>query len=277
VHYRLGHIGISRVQSLLQKPRTTSFNDRQTRLISPSNNRSSHCHPPLCSSCQYAKQKRKNPPKSSVSKPLTTTGLSDDVLNAGDRVSVDLYCSSTICRLPHTFGKEMSELQFTAGAIFVDHATRLIHSTHQLSTTTAETVLSKHVFEDYCDSFGVRIREYVTDNKPFHGGDWVDDCKNQRQSHKFSGVGAHHQNYAERNIQSIFNMARAMLIHFALHWPQASSTDLWPFAADQAIYIWNHLPDSDTKLSPIEFSHKLSFTIIIIFRTYMCLVVQSMF
>jgi hypothetical protein len=102
----------------------------------------------------------------------------------------------------------------------------------------------------------MRIREYVTDNKPFHGGDWVDDCKNQRQSHKFSGAGAHHQNYAERNTQSIFNMVRAMLIHFALHWPQASSTDLWPFVVDQAIYIWNHLPDSDTKLSPIElFTH----------------------
>jgi hypothetical protein len=125
-HYRLGHIGISWVQSLLQKPRTTSFNDRQTRLISSSNNKSSHCHPPLCSSCQYAKQKQKNPPKSSVSKPLTTTGLSDDALNAGDRVSVDLYCSSTNGRLPHTFGKEKSELQFTGGAIFVDHATRLL-------------------------------------------------------------------------------------------------------------------------------------------------------
>jgi hypothetical protein len=178
-HYRLGHIGIFRVQSLLQKPITTSFNDRPARLISPSNNKSSHCHLPLCSSCQYAKQKRKNPPKSSVSKPLTTTGLSDDVLNAGDRVSVDLYCSSTNGCLPHTFGKEKSELQFTGGAIFVDHATRLIHNTHQLSTTTAETVLSKHVFEDYCDSFGVRIRECVTENNPFYGGDWVNDCKNQ--------------------------------------------------------------------------------------------------
>jgi hypothetical protein len=79
---------------------------------------------------------------------LTTTGLSDDVLNASDRVSVDLYCSSTNGRLPYTFGKEKSELQFTGGAIFVDHATRRIHNTHQLSTTTAETVLSKHVFED---------------------------------------------------------------------------------------------------------------------------------
>jgi hypothetical protein len=251
-HYRLGHIGISRVQSLLQKPRTNSFNDSLSRLIVPSNNKSSHCHAPLCSSCQYAKQKRKNPPKSSVSMPLTTTGLSDDILNAGDRVSVDIYCSSTKGRLPHTFGKEKSEIQFTGGAIFVDHASRLIHNTHQHSTTTAETVLSKHLFEDYCDSFGVRIREYVTDNNPFHGADWVNDCKNQRQSHKLSGVGAHHQNYAERNIQSIFNMARAMLIHFAMHWPQASSTDLWPFAVDQAIYIWNHLPATDTKLSPIE-------------------------
>jgi hypothetical protein len=55
-----------------------------------------------------------------------------------------------------------------------------------------------------------------------------------------------------------------MLIHFAMHWPQASSTELWPFAVDQAIYIWNHLPDSDTKL-------------IIIFKTFTFLVVQSMF
>jgi hypothetical protein len=216
-HYRLGHIGVAQVQSLLQKPRSSSFTDMQTRFISPSNNKSSHCHAPLCASCQYAKQKRKNPPKSTTAIPRTSTGLSDDILNVGDRVSVDLYCSSTNGRLPHTFGKEKSDLHYICGAIFVDHATRLIHNTHQHSTTAAETVLSKHLFEDYCDSFGVHIREYVTDNNPFHGSDWSDDCKNQRQSHKLSGVGAHHQNYDERNIQSIFNMARGMLIHFAMH------------------------------------------------------------
>jgi hypothetical protein len=105
----------------------------------------------------------------------------------------------------------------------------------------------------------VQICEYVIDNNPFHGADWVNDCKNQRQSHKLSGVGAHHQNYAEQNIQSIFNMARGMLIHFAMHWPQASSTNIWPFAVDQAIHIWNHLPDSDTKLTPIEFFTQTKF------------------
>jgi hypothetical protein len=123
-HYRLGHIGISRVQSLLQKPRTNSFNDKQVRLISPSNNKSSHCLSPLCSSCQYAKQKRKNPPRSTISRPLTTTGLSNAILNAGDRVSVNIYCSATNGRLPHTFGREKSAIQFTGGAIFVDHARR---------------------------------------------------------------------------------------------------------------------------------------------------------
>jgi hypothetical protein len=109
-HCRQGHIIISQVQSLLEKPQTNSFNDRQCRLKSPSNNKSSHCKPTLCTSCQYAKQKRKKSPKSTVSKSLTTTDISDGILNAGDRVSVDIYCSSTNGRLPHTFGEEKSEI-----------------------------------------------------------------------------------------------------------------------------------------------------------------------
>jgi hypothetical protein len=101
----------------------------QSRLISSSNNKSSHCHLPLCTSCQYSKQKCKNPPKHTVATPRTNTGLSDNILNPGDRVSVDIYCSATTGRLPHTFGKEKSALQFTGGAISVDPATRLIHNT----------------------------------------------------------------------------------------------------------------------------------------------------
>jgi hypothetical protein len=34
-----------------------------------------------------------------------------------------IHMKSTNGHLPHTFGKEKSELQFTGGAIFVDHAT----------------------------------------------------------------------------------------------------------------------------------------------------------
>ena len=47
-------------------------------------------------------------------------------------------------------------------------------------------------------------------------------------------------------------MARAMMIHFAMHWPAAASLNLWPFAVDHAIHIWNRLPNKNTKVAPID-------------------------
>ena len=170
----------------------------------------------MCAVCQYAKQKRRLPPKNSITLPPIPTlgGLSDDIVIPGQRVSVDLYVASTPGCLPNTLGKEKVSSQFTGGAIFVDHATRYIFNKHQHSTTTAESVLSKHAFEDHSSTHGVKIREYVADNNPFH----------------------------ERQIQTIFNMSRAMLLHFALHWPQVADTNLWLFAVDHAIYIWINIP-----------------------------------
>jgi hypothetical protein len=252
-HYRLGHINLSHVQSLLQKPRpVTSLTEPLFRIIQPSNNKCSHCPVPLCASCQYAKQKRTKPPSHTTAKPVIAGGLSDNITNPGQRVSVDLYVSSTKGRLLHTFGKEKYDDQYSGGAIFVDHASKFIFNNHQLSTTTSESVMSKHLFERYSESVGVKIKEYLTDNNPFHGEDWKIDCDNQGQTRFFSGVGAHHQNYAERNIQTIFNMARAMMIHFAMHWPQVAETNLWPFAVDHAVYLWNRIPNKSTKLAPID-------------------------
>ena len=68
----------------------------------------------------------------------------------------------------------------------------------------------------------------------------------------YSGVGAHHQNLSERQIQTIFNWSRALLLHFVLHWPQQAKENLWPFAVDHAIFIWNNLPSKDIKLCPLE-------------------------
>ena len=139
-HYRLGHINMKWVQSLLQKPR-----NGEPRCIKPSNNKCSHCETPMCAVCQYAKQKRRQPPKNLTALPPvpTISGLSDNVMDPGQRVSVDLYVAATPGRLPNTFGKEKIESQFTGGAIFVDHASRYIFNQHQHSTTTAESVLSK--------------------------------------------------------------------------------------------------------------------------------------
>ena len=129
-----------------------------------------------------------------------------------------------------------------------------MHNQHQHSTTTAESILSKHAFEDRSSPHGVKICKYVADNNPFHGKDWTNDCLNQHQQRHFSGVGAHHQNYSERQIQTIFNMSRAMLIRFALHSPQVSSTIFWLFAMNHPIYIWNNIPgqEASLRMSPKE-------------------------
>jgi hypothetical protein len=43
-----------------------------------------------------------------------------------------------------------------------------------------------------------------------------------------------------------------MIVHLSLHWPEAASLDLWPFAVDHAVWLWNCMPDKATKLSPME-------------------------
>ena len=172
---------------------------------------------------------------------------------------MDLYVSAVRGRLPESYGKEKTDKQYTGGAIFVDHKSRLVHHTHQFSTTAAETVNSKHNFERFCNSHGVKIKEYVADNNPFHSVDWKDDCKNQLQEFHYSGVGAHHQNYAERHILIILTTAWPILLHFAIHWPQKADTQLWPFAVDHTVYLWNNMPKIDTELSPLEVFTKTLF------------------
>ena len=112
--------------------------------------------------------------------------------------------------------------------------------------------MSKHNFELFADTFGVTIKEYIGDNNPFHSKDWKDNCLHQSQSVTLSGVGAHHQNLAKRYIQSIFNMSWAMMLHLALHWPQVANSNLWPFAVNHAVYLWNNTPKHETFISPVE-------------------------
>ena len=42
------------------------------------------------------------------------------------------------------------------------------------------------------------------------------------------------------------------MMHQLLHWPSCFQDDLWPFALDHAVNVWNHLPQSRSGLSPIE-------------------------
>ena len=245
------------VQSLLQKqPAVPSYTptivDIKERAIIPINNRSSHIQHPLCTACQFAKQKKRCPPTHTTGKHSEAGGASDNIVRPGMRVSTDLYASTIRGRLPDTFGRESPDRQYSAGAIFVDQASKFVYVLHQVSTTASETVRSKHQFEAFAASFSVTVKSYLADNHPFDKSEWTTDCANQQQTCLFSGVGAHHQNPSERYQQTIFNMARTMMMHFAMHWPEDAETNLWPFAVDHAVYIWNHLPNMQSAVAPID-------------------------
>jgi hypothetical protein len=132
---------------------------------------------------------------------------SNKVLEPGQQVSANLYDSPVRGRLPNTFGKEPEVHRFTGGGIFVNIATKFVFAQHLPKLTAAFAVKAKHALERYAETFGVEIKEYLTDNHPFSAKEFAHDCENQKQKHYMSGVGAKHQNRVERSMQTIFQWA----------------------------------------------------------------------
>eukprot|EP00957_Ditylum_brightwellii_P086595 6588831-Ditylum_brightwellii.AAC.1 len=68
-----------------------------------------------------------------------------------------------------------------------------------------------------------------------------------------SDFGAHHQNaVAEYAIGSVVHSACTMLLHAAIYWPDKTDFLCWPFALQYAADLWNHMPDIQSGLSPID-------------------------
>ena len=68
-----------------------------------------------------------------------------------------------------------------------------------------------------------------------------------------SGVGGHHHNaVAEVTIKHTVQTACTMMIHTALHWPEASEKELWPLAMQHAAFLHNNTPKLESGLSPEE-------------------------
>ena len=75
------------------------------------------------------------------------------------------------------------------------------------------------------------------------------------QMQSFSGMGAQHQNSkAEQAIQTIMYMARTFLVHSSLHWIDMGAYDisLWPFAVKHVVWLYNHVPNQLSGLTPLE-------------------------
>ena len=263
-HSRLGHVRMGLVQSLYAQPEDNSpgFLDsgpsRDPCLVCPDKG-TMNCAHPLCQTCQVSKARRRGAnTKLSKPNPETTPILRVDDLEPGDCMSVDQYESSVRGRLPHTRGRERQSNRYCGGTLFYDHASSKIFVRHQVSLGGTDAVESKRSVERECLSEGVMPKKYHADNGVFASKDFEDSLLERNQTLKLCGVGAKHQNaVAERAIGVVQAMARSMLLHVRLHWPDEFDAALWPFALDYAVWIYNRIPQADKgNMSPEEIFSK---------------------
>jgi len=247
-HWKLGHCGFQQVQSLFRS------SNQNSPIIVAKLTAASSCSVPICASCRIAHLTRRTSTSSSVSNnPAQLMALRRNDLTVGQTVSMDQHISTTPGRLPHTKVKESPALKYTGGTIFVDHCSKFMYIYNQVSLGAGETLVGKCSFESTLSSFGFTVLNYHGDNGIFASQAFKDDCRTKGQNISFSGAGAHHQNgMAECSIQTVIGWARTMLLHAAVHWPAAANIQLWPFALEHAVYLWNILPDTMTRLSPLE-------------------------
>ncbi len=237
-HYRLGHISFTDIQhfyGLLGDSGVSCLRGKPG---------ASKCPIPLCTACSLAKAKqRSSGAKSTYDRPEVVGSLSRGVVAPGDRFSVDQYESSVRGRPTSIRGRGLMHQQLCGGTLFIDHASGRIFVEHQVSLSADDTIVSKRLVEQEALQCGVSIREFHTDNGIFSSKAFEEELRTQHQRQLFSGVGAHHQNgKAERAIQTVQNMARSMLMHCFVHWPEHYDTTLWPFALDHAVFLYNHTP-----------------------------------
>lgn len=250
-HYRLGHIGMQRIQWLFRQG-VLSGSERQRRLQIAASKLSKGT---MCTACQYAKQRRRPEPGTVRRVVPTESGLlKQDQLFPGQRVSVDHFHASVSGRRLETYGKEPEDRRYVGGAIFVDHCSGYIYITLQSHLNSHETLKAKQEFERMCHDYGVVVQSYISDNgTAFRNAAFEANLKDFHQHLRAAAAGGHHSNgVAERAISTVMSLARAMMHHAALHWPDVSDTALWPLAVLHAVHIVNNIPRSDSGRSPKE-------------------------
>ena len=216
---------------------------------------------PLCSACQYGKQTRTpDNTTTTIKNPDKMGGLKRDQTTPGATIFCDHLESHVKGRLLHTAGREPDSSRYRGSMIFCDSASGLIHVEHQVSLGASDTIIAKENFERLALQHGVIVDSYHTDNGTFKSNRFVEEIKSNVQSIRYSGVGAKWQNgTAEGGIRIIVSKARTMMIHAALHWPEAEDDSLWPLAVNHAVYLYNHTPNEITGIAPMEiFSRTIS-------------------
>jgi transposase InsO family protein len=161
-------------------------------------------------------------------------------LSPGQRVSCDHFICSDRGRRLDTFGRNTNKNGYVGGALYIDHASGKVFHYPQTDLTAEQTILGKQTAENDARDAGFGIMSYLTDNGVFASAEFRAHCEAQRQDLSFSGAYAHHQNsIAEHGIGTVSRCARANLIHLMLCWPDRANINLWAFAINYAIWVYN--------------------------------------
>ena len=247
-HDKLGHYDIRKTQSLFKG------SQQRAPILNPICPQAATCKVPLCRACMMGKARLQSMGnKSSTPNVDHSDVIKNNDLAPGIRVSSDQYVCRIKGRLPYSRGQEDPKEMFSGGTIFVDHGSGFIRNYNQVGLGATDTIHSKELFELEADGMGVAVRSYHADNGIYKSKEFQKDLDKRHQILTLSGVGAHGQNgVAERGIQTVVNSARTMMLHQALMWPEHFDMRLWSFALDYATHLWNHLPNRDGGLSPME-------------------------
>ena len=149
----------------------------------------------------------------------------------------------------------MSESEmFSGSCLFVDHTSGFIHVKFQNHLNTHETINAKDNFELMCQDNGMAPQSYVLDNgSAFTSSGFTNKLHEFAQIIHFASAGAHHHNgTAEHAIQTIMMLARTMILHAAVHWPEQADPSLWPMAVAHAVYLYNHVPWPESGICPAD-------------------------
>jgi hypothetical protein len=251
-HQRLCHLGQAWIQELM-KNTAASTGDRDDPVL-PTKHRAAYCERTQCAACLMGKQHVRTPES-------TTTHVNKDMENAisksvdrsDDTFSMDQIVCKLPGRLPNTFGKEKTNLKYNGATLYTHHKSQFLFLHNQVSLRAGETLIGKNRLCKIAAEFGIKVKHFHTDNHPFGSKEFMDDLELNEQTITFSGVGAHHQNGRSENaVKTVTAMARSMLMHQLIHWPDEFDPSLWPFAMEHAVYIWNHMPKTSSGLSPWE-------------------------
>ncbi len=260
-HYRL-NCSLKRVQHLMNEHVRVDEDGNETVIepvIQTQFAEAKTCSTDIkCATCEIARARVQKPKTSkSTRNKSKDKALTKEKYAPGDFVSMDTVPVGIAGRAYQGYGGPNAGVQFRYLTLFHDAASGVIKIYLQENGSTAATLYAKQQFEDFMFvSQRVFVKHYHSDQgSNFTDEKFAADCASKIQTQSFSGTGAKFENgAAERAVQTVFWMARSMMLHCALRWDLEGCADpsLWPQALLHAVWLYNRTPKIDTCVSPLE-------------------------